>query len=53
MAIPTDTGTKLAPAESLPIYTGIFGKIALVAAACGVLLFLMSPILKKWMKKPG
>ncbi len=53
MAIPTDTGTKLSPAESLPIYTDIFGKIALVAAACGVLLFLMSPILKKWMKKPG
>jgi proton-dependent oligopeptide transporter, POT family len=53
MAIPTDTGTTLLPAESLPIYTDIFGKIALVAAASGVVLFLMSPMLKKWMKKPG
>jgi len=53
MAIPTDAGTKLSPAESLPIYTDIFGKIALVAAACGILLFLMSPILKKWMRKSG
>jgi len=53
MAIPTDTGTTLSPAESLPIYTDIFGKIALVAAASGVVLFLMSPMLKKWMKKPG
>jgi POT family proton-dependent oligopeptide transporter len=53
MAIPTDTGTTLSPAESLPIYTDIFGKIAFVAAASGVVLFLMSPMLKKWMKKPG
>jgi dipeptide/tripeptide permease len=50
MAIPKDTGTQLSPAESLPVYTDIFGKIALVAAASGLLLLLLSPVLKKWMK---
>lgn len=53
MAIPTDTGPTLSPAESLPIYTDVFRKIALVAAASGVLLFMLSPILKKWMKGSG
>lgn len=53
MAIPTDAGTQLSPAESLPIYADIFGKIALIAAGCGVVLFLLSPVLKRWMKKPG
>jgi len=52
MAIPTDTGTLSSPAESLPVYTDVFGKIAMVAASCGLLLFLLSPILKKWMKSP-
>lgn len=51
MAIPTDTGVKLSPVENLPIYTNIFGKIALVAAASGILLLLLSPILKRWMKR--
>lgn len=50
MAIPKDTGTQLSPDESLPVYTDIFGKIALVAAASGLLLLLLSPVLKKWMK---
>jgi len=50
MALPSDTGTKLSAAESLPIYTKIFGKIALAAALCGVLLLILSPWLKKWMK---
>ncbi|HJS55258.1 MAG TPA: peptide MFS transporter [Chitinophagaceae bacterium] len=53
MAIPTDTGPTLSAAESLPIYTDVFRKIALVAAASGVLLFMLSPILKKWMKGSG
>ena len=52
MAIPTDAGTQLPLAESLSIYTDIFGKIALIAAGCGVVLFILSPLLKKWMKKP-
>ena len=50
MALPSDTGTKLSPTESLPIYTNIFVKIALAAALCGVLLLILSPWLKKWMK---
>jgi POT family proton-dependent oligopeptide transporter len=52
MAIPTDTGALSSPAESLPVYTDIFGKIAMVAAACGILLLVLSPVLKKWMKSP-
>jgi POT family proton-dependent oligopeptide transporter len=50
MALPSDTGAQLSPTESLPIYTNIFGKIALAAALCGVLLLILSPWLKKWMK---
>jgi POT family proton-dependent oligopeptide transporter len=53
MAIPTGTGTQLSPVESLPVYTDVFGKIALVAAASGLLLLLLSPILKKWMRSSG
>lgn len=36
--------------ESLPVYLGVFEKIAFVSAGCGILLLLLSPILKKWMK---
>ncbi len=50
MALPSDTGTQLSATESLPIYTNIFGKIAIAAALCGVLLLILSPWLKKWMK---
>ncbi len=50
MAIPTEAGTQLSASESLPVYTNIYGKIALVAALSGLLLLLLSPLLKKWMK---
>lgn len=51
MAIPaeSDTGVKMAATESLPIYTGIFSQITMVSVACGVLLLLISPILRKHM----
>jgi POT family proton-dependent oligopeptide transporter len=51
MALPSDTGKQMTPTESLPIYINIFGKIALAAALCGVLLLILSPWLKKWMKE--
>jgi POT family proton-dependent oligopeptide transporter len=50
MAIPSDTGAQLSATESLPVYINIFGKIALAAALSGVLLLILSPWLKKWMK---
>ena len=52
MAIPSDaaTGKAMSATESLGIYTGIFSKIALVSAACGVVLLILSPWLKKMMK---
>lgn len=52
MAIPKDGGNQgvINPLQSLPIYIGVFEKIAFVAMGCGVLLFLLSPILKRWMK---
>lgn len=51
MAIPKEgAGGAVNPVESLPIYMGVFEKIAWVAMGCGVFLLLLSPILKKWMK---
>lgn len=52
MAIPGEKETgKIMPAtESLAIYTGVFSKIALVTAACGILLLLLSPWMKKMMQ---
>ena len=38
-----------APIETLHVYGDVFGKIGLAAAASGVLLFALSPLLKKWM----
>jgi dipeptide/tripeptide permease len=35
--------------QSLSVYTNVFTKIAWVAAACGVLLLILSPWLKKMM----
>ncbi len=49
MAIPSEasTGKAMAAAESLPIYTNIFTKIAWVSLGCGLVLLLLSPWLKK------
>jgi len=51
MAIPNDDalGGKINPVQSLHIYSGVFEKIALVSVGIGLLLLLLSPILKKWM----
>ncbi len=50
MAIPADSDTTLSAMDSLPVYTGIFKKIALVSVLCGILLLILSPWLKKWMR---
>lgn len=38
-----------APVETVHLYGDVFGKIAITAIAVGVLCFLFSPLLKKWM----
>jgi POT family proton-dependent oligopeptide transporter len=38
-----------APIETVGIYGGVFGQVAIGAIASGVFCLLMSPILKKWM----
>jgi POT family proton-dependent oligopeptide transporter len=37
------------PTITLPIYTGVFFNVGLTALGASVLLFLLSPIIKKWM----
>ena len=39
----------IAPAESLHVYAGVFAPIGYIACGAGVLLFFLSPILKRWM----
>lgn len=41
--------TAKTAAESLPIYLDVFHKSAMIAAGAGVVLFLLVPLLKKWM----
>ncbi len=43
------SGEGIAATESLVIYTGVFTNVTYFALAAGVLLFLISPILKKWL----
>lgn len=52
MAIPSENSTKgvFDPVQTLPVYLGVFEKIALVSVASGILLLILSPLLKKWMK---
>jgi len=53
MAIPSEGGgaaTAINAVETLPVYMGVFQKIAWVSMGGGVLLLLLSPILKRWMK---
>lgn len=50
MAIHSEGGTAtVTPVESLAIYSGVFMKIVYVAIGGGVVLFLLIPILKRWM----
>jgi POT family proton-dependent oligopeptide transporter len=39
----------ITPAESLHVYAGVFGPIGYIACGAGVLLFFLSPLLKRWM----
>jgi POT family proton-dependent oligopeptide transporter len=39
----------LSAAESLPVYASVFTDVGFVALGAGVLLLLLSPIIKKWM----
>lgn len=51
MALPKeDVANGVNPIQSLPIYLGVFEKIAWVALGSGLFLLLLSPILKRWMK---
>ncbi|MEQ9324329.1 MAG: oligopeptide:H+ symporter, partial [Polyangiaceae bacterium] len=40
---------KMTAEQTLPIYTEVFTQVGMVAIGAGVLLVLLSPILKKWM----
>lgn len=37
------------PSETVDIYGGVFGKIAIAGMACAAVLFVLSPVLKRWM----
>lgn len=52
MAIPGEdaTGKAMTATASLSVYTDVFTKIAWVSTACGVVLLILSPWLKKMMK---
>ncbi|MBK6370567.1 MAG: hypothetical protein IPF64_12315 [Flavobacteriales bacterium] len=50
MAMPTVDGeTTLPPMESLVIYSGVFQDIAYISLGAGVIMLLLTPVLKKWM----
>lgn len=50
MAVPKgDHGASLTAVESLPIYTNVCGKVALVSVAGGIILIAVSPLIKRWM----
>lgn len=44
-------GSVPPPLETVGTYGGVFGKIALAAIASGVVCFMISPILNKWMHR--
>ena len=41
--------SKLPPTETLTVYTDVFNQVGMIAMGAGVLLVILSPILKKWM----
>jgi POT family proton-dependent oligopeptide transporter len=50
MAMPTGDGaTTLPPEQSLLIYSGVFQDIAYISLGAGVVMLLLTPVLKKWM----
>ena len=44
-----DGGSVLAPALSLPVYAQVFGNIAVMAVALGVVCLALAPVLTRWM----
>ncbi len=46
---PENLGENASAIETLPIYSDVFGSLALVAIASGIVLFFLVPLLKKWM----
>ena len=50
MAVPSEEGNiTVTPVESLEIYAPVFQQIALVALGAGLLMLVLSPLLRKWM----
>lgn len=55
MSIPAEEGEAsglfVNPVESLPVYMSVFETIAYVSIGSGVLLLILSPLLRRWMKE--
>lgn len=55
MSIPPEegeaSGLVVNPVESLPVYMSVFETIAYVSIGSGVLLLILSPLLRRWMKE--
>lgn len=55
MSIPAEegeaSGLVVNPVESLPVYMSVFETIAYVSIGSGVLLLILSPLLRRWMKE--
>ena len=49
MAVDPSKAASATPVETLPVYSGVFGTIAMVAIGASVFLFLISPVLRRWM----
>ena len=48
-ALPEGT-TEIVPTETLPIYTGVFANLAMIAVGLGVLLLIVAPFLARRMR---
>ena len=46
---PGGEGAFPPPIETVNIYGGVFGQVALIAMACGVVCLILSPLLRYWM----
>ncbi len=55
MSIPKEegevSGMVVNPVETLPVYMSVFETIAYVSVGSGILLLLLSPLLRRWMKE--
>jgi POT family proton-dependent oligopeptide transporter len=51
MAIPSEEGQASLPAsESLMVYSGVFEKITLVSIGAGIIVIILTPLIRKWMR---